>query len=146
MCSKAIAPLRFWRHPPKPILKTAVFFSFCLFSRVHFVCFLVWEGAKSLGHVRLFCDTMDCSPLGSSVHGIFQGRILEWVARPSSGLRDLTHVSYLFCIGRQVFLPLEPPGKPHPHIFIHNQKQTIALNFKILKSKNNTEWNFPGTV
>ena len=26
------------------------------------------------------CDPMDCSPLGSSVHGIFQARILEWVA------------------------------------------------------------------
>ena len=26
------------------------------------------------------CDPMDCSPSGSSVHGIFQARILEWVA------------------------------------------------------------------
>ena len=26
------------------------------------------------------CDRMDCSPPGSSVHGILQGRILEWVA------------------------------------------------------------------
>ena len=26
------------------------------------------------------CDSMDCSPLGSSVHGIFQAKILEWVA------------------------------------------------------------------
>ena len=26
------------------------------------------------------CDPMDCSPLGSSVHGIFQAKILEWVA------------------------------------------------------------------
>ena len=30
------------------------------------------------------CYPMDCSPPGSSVHGIFQARILEWVARPSS--------------------------------------------------------------
>jgi len=28
----------------------------------------------------ILCDTMDCSPPGSSVHGIFQARILEWVA------------------------------------------------------------------
>ena len=27
-----------------------------------------------------FCDPMDCSPPGSSVHGIFQARVLEWVA------------------------------------------------------------------
>ena len=26
------------------------------------------------------CDSVDCSPLGSSVHGIFQARILEWAA------------------------------------------------------------------
>ena len=33
------------------------------------------------------CDSMDCSPPGSSVHGILQVRILEWVAMPFS--RDL---------------------------------------------------------
>ena len=42
------------------------------------------------------CDPMDCSPLGSSVHGIFQARILEWVAicysRGSSQPRDQTHL------------------------------------------------------
>ena len=31
------------------------------------------------------CDPMDCSPSQSSVHGIFQTRILEWVACPSPG-------------------------------------------------------------
>ena len=30
------------------------------------------------------CDRMDCSPPGSSVHGILQARILEWVAVPFS--------------------------------------------------------------
>ena len=30
------------------------------------------------------CDPLDCSPPGSSVHGILQARILEWVAMPSS--------------------------------------------------------------
>jgi len=33
------------------------------------------------------CDSMDCSPTDSSVHGILQARILEWVAIPFS--RDL---------------------------------------------------------
>ena len=33
----------------------------------------------------ILCDPMDCSPLGSSVHGILQTRILEWVAIPFSG-------------------------------------------------------------
>ena len=41
-------------------------------------------------------DLMNCSPLGSSVHGIFQARILEWVSisssRRSSWFRDQTHL------------------------------------------------------
>ena len=53
-------------------------------------------------HVWLFV-TLDCSPPGSSVHGIFQARILEGVAisssRGSSRPRDWTCVS---CIGRRV--------------------------------------------
>ena len=43
------------------------------------------------------CDPVDCSPQGSSVHEIFQARILEWVAiafsRGSSQPRDQTHIS-----------------------------------------------------
>ena len=39
----------------------------------------------TLSRVRLFaCDPMDCSPPGSSVRGILQARVLEWVAMPSS--------------------------------------------------------------
>ena len=45
------------------------------------------------------CDPLDCSPLGSSVHGILQARILEWVAisfsRGSSQPRDQTLVSWI---------------------------------------------------
>ena len=37
-----------------------------------------------LGCVRLSCDPVDCSPPGSSVRGISQARILEWVAISSS--------------------------------------------------------------
>ena len=35
------------------------------------------------------CDSMDCSPSGSSVHGISQARILEWVALPFHSPGDL---------------------------------------------------------
>ena len=58
-------------------------------------------------HVCLFCDPVDCSPPGSSVHGILQARILEWGAMPpsrgSSWPRDRTHVSYVSCTGRRIF-------------------------------------------
>ena len=36
--------------------------------------------AKSFQSCPTLCDPMDCSPSGSSVHGILQARILEWVA------------------------------------------------------------------
>ena len=58
------------------------------------------------------CNPMDCSPPGSSVHGIFQARILEWVdissSRGSSQFRDPIRVS---CIAG-VFFTAEPPRKP----------------------------------
>ena len=41
--------------------------------------------AKSLQSCLTLCDLMDCSPSGSSDHGILQARILEWVAMSSSG-------------------------------------------------------------
>ena len=58
------------------------------------VCMLSWV---------LLCDPMDCSLPGSSVHGISQARILEWVAisssRGSTRPKDQTRIS---CIGRQI--------------------------------------------
>ena len=52
------------------------------------------------------CSPMDYSPPGSSVHRVFQARILEWIAISSSGgspqHRDWTCISCISCIGRQV--------------------------------------------
>ena len=52
-------------------------------------------------HIQL-CNPMDCSPPDSSVCGILQARILEWVAisfsRGSSQPRDLTYISFVSCI------------------------------------------------
>ena len=62
------------------------------------------------------CNSMDCSLPGSSVHGIFQARILEWVAiffsRASSRCRDQTQAS---CIPGRFFTttPWEFPGSQH---------------------------------
>ena len=58
------------------------------------------------------CNPMDCSPPGSSLHGISQARILEWVvttfSRGSSWPRDWTRISWI--AGK--FFIAEPPGKP----------------------------------
>ena len=66
----------------------------CVCTPVYRVVILLFS---LLSCVWLFCDPMDCSPPGSSVHGIFQASILEWIAIPfsrgSSWPRDRTWVS-----------------------------------------------------
>ena len=69
------------------------------------------------------CEAMDYSPPGSSVHGILQARILEWVAiPPSRGSSDPgTEPTPVF---QADSLPSEPPGKPY---------KGIMKNLKIYK-------------
>ena len=84
---------------------------------------------QSLSHIWLFWDPSDCSSLGSSVHGIFQARILEWVAiffsKGSSQPRDWTQIS---CIPGGFFTP-EPPGK------LNLCNTVYQLYFKFLKKE-----------
>ena len=58
----------------------------------------IYAYAKSLQLCLTLCDSTDYSSPGSSVRGIFQSRILEWVVMPSSRgssqPRDQTHISY----------------------------------------------------
>ena len=58
------------------------------------------------------CDLMDCSLSGFSVHGIFQARVLEWIAISFS--RDLPDpgIEPGFPALQADALPSEPPGKP----------------------------------
>ena len=59
--------------------------------------------AQSHQSYLTLCDPMGCCLTGSSVHGLLQARILEWVAissfRGSSQPKNQTHVS---CIGRWI--------------------------------------------
>ena len=77
-----------------------------------YVCVCVH--AESLQSCPTLCDPTDCSPSGSSVHGILQASILEWVAMPSStgssAPRDQTHVSCGCCMAGGLFTA-EPPGE-----------------------------------
>ena len=68
--------------------------------------YLLFESESvSLSMCPTLCDPRDCSLPGSSVHGILQTRILEWIVMPSSRgsswPRDWTHISCISCIGRQ---------------------------------------------
>ena len=66
----------------------------------------VWSVAQSCPNL---CNPLDCSLPGSSVHGISQARMLEWVAissfRESCQPRDQTHIS---CVGRRILYQCNP--------------------------------------
>ena len=97
--------------------------------------------AQSLQSCPTLCDPMDCSPRGSSVHGILQARILEWIAisfsRGSSWPRDGTRIYLLhWQVGS---LPRALPGKPQLavpqcqnahrlHFLIHSMRKCLVLS------------------
>ena len=78
--------------------------------------YLVCVRAKSFQSCPTFCDSMDRSLPGSSVHDFLQARELKWVTMPSSRGSSPTQGSNLciLCLlHRQMgSLPLVPPGKP----------------------------------
>ena len=90
------------------------------------LCLTCYCCAKSLQSCMTLCDAMDHSPLGSSVHGILQASILEWVAmtssRGSSPPRDRTHSScmdrwipYHWALGKPIALSASTPKGSDPH-------------------------------
>ena len=78
---------------------------------------------KLLQSCLTLCNPMDCSPLGSSVHGILQAWILEWVAVPfsrgSSWVRDGIHVSQASCTGKWVLYSWRHLGSPWCYLCRH---------------------------
>ena len=58
------------------------------------------------------CHPMDCNPPGSSVYGIFQARIQEWVAIPSPGALPGPGIEPKYPVLQADSLPSEPPGRP----------------------------------
>ena len=87
------------------------------------------------------CDPMDCNPPGSSVHGIFQAKILEWIAisyfRGSSQPTDQTHVSCISCTDRQILYHCatwEAPIYIHDHQIVTGSSQscTSTSNFSLI--------------
>ena len=86
--------------------------------------------SKSL-HLRpTLCKPMDYSPPGSSVHGILQARILEWVAisssRGSSQPRNQTSCLLPLLHCRVGSLPLASPGKPRAFVYENSKEKFTA--------------------
>ena len=84
------------------------------------------------------CDLMDCSPPASSAHGIFQARILEWVAISYSGgssqPRDWTCISLSPALAGRFLTTSHLPGNPHdPVCFINSVLRLLQENIYYLR-------------
>ena len=88
------------------------------------------RACKSLQSYLTLCNRMDCSPPGSSPHGMLQARMLEWASLPSSRgsspPRDRTWVSCGYCIAAR-FFAANPPGKPKKMISFTKSHLTELL-------------------
>ena len=79
---------------------------------------------KSLQLCPTLCNPMDCSPPGSSVHGILQARILEWVAMPSSrGSFPPRYGTHFSCIAGEFFSTSATWEDPHHLIQIKKKEK-----------------------
>ena len=84
-------------------------------------------------------NPMDCSLPGSSVHGILQARLLEWVpifySRGSSRRRDQTHIC---CIGRQIlyYCTIGKPSLGHTQDFLLTANTVSSPNKKEIRGEN----------
>ena len=73
-------------------------------------------------------DPMDCSPSGSSIHGIFQARVLEWGAIAFSTKGSTTTKSLQSC--PTLCDPTDsPPGSAVPGILQARTVQWVAISF-----------------
>ena len=80
--------------------------------------------AQSLPSCPSLCDPMDCNPPGSSVHGIFQERILERVAMPS--FRDFSDPGIEPGSPAGKFFTDEPPRKPQHLLSNYNKPDPMT--------------------
>ena len=106
------------------------------------VCVRARARAMWLQSYPTLCDPVDCSSPSFSIHGIFQARILEWVAILSPGDLPNPGVEPGSPTLQADSLPSEPPGKPgyyaHTwlmHCVVEHPKATI-LQFKAENLRN----------
>ena len=101
----------------KPRQRRKEVLSFCHW--LEFLWVILWILSLFMSLCAQSCltldDTLDCNPLGSSVHGIFQGRIMEWAvisySRGSSWSRYWNYISSVPCIAGG-FFTTSPTGSP----------------------------------
>ena len=112
-------------------------------------CVCVLCCAKSIQLCQTLCDPMDCSLPHSSVHGVPQAIIQEWIAmlfsKGSSRPRDRNCISYVSCIGRWVLYQYNHLGSPTIHIIFLQicQLEVFSVTF-LNNSEHKSHWKFEG--
>ena len=79
---------------------------------------LGWHGNEVTQSCLTLCNPMDCSPPGSSIHGIFQARLLECVAISFSRGASWPGIEPASPASAGTFFTTEPSRKPHIYIYI----------------------------
>lgn len=103
-------------------------FSYCVFFKPLRVCVLSLQSRSSP------CDPMGCSLPGSSVHGIIQAGILEWVAVPfSTGSFQPKNQTRVSCLlhWQADSLSLAPSGQPL-YMITNTENSTCNSDFLVL--------------
>ena len=107
------------------------------------VVIISWSEVLVAQSYPTLCDPMDCSPPGSYVHGIFQARILEWVAisfsKGSSKTRDRTQV---FCTAGRFFTNW---ATREAQLFQNICKSNHHAVCVLVALCNPTDWGLPGS-
>ena len=104
-----------WSHKESDVTETLALHTSTV-NKEFMVFYCLWLHANLLQPCRTLHNPMGSSQPGSSIHGILQARILEWVPMPSSRRsswpRDSSHTSFCFLYWQVGSLPLAPTGKP----------------------------------
>ena len=102
----------------------------------------VSESAVTQSYLTL-CDPMDCSPPGSSIHGILQARILEWVAisfsksvSPINSLNFPENISFLYSQSHRLIQAFDNPWDVE--ILIQWRDMAIFLSSFFLRIPNDS--------
>ena len=85
--------------------------------------------AKSLQSYATLSDPMDCRLPSSSIHGIFQARVLEWVAIAFSSSNPAAAKSLQLCLTLSDPTDDSPPGSPIPGILQARTLECVAISF-----------------
>ena len=92
-----------------------------------------WCDGKVAQSCKTLCDPMDHSLPGSSVHGVLQTRILEWVAFPTPGDLPKPGIEPRSSALQADSLLSEPPGKLYKYIFVDLSSHFVYWDFSFKK-------------